>query len=77
MSEATHLPHRLLHETASPYLLATFAQSGVGETTVLKGFEITATRAGDVGQQRANRECHLQDQLFTETEVKLSNAQFL
>lgn len=59
------------HLTAFPHCLCS------GEKAVRTGSEITATRAGHVGQHGANRGCHPQDQLFTQTNGKLSNAQFL
>jgi len=77
VGKATGPPHRLLCETTPPYLPGAFAQSRAGEQAVLAGCAGTAPRAGDLGQHRANRECHLQAQIFTETKVKLSNAQFL
>lgn len=42
-------------ETLSQFSLAVFAPNRTGDKTGLQGFEMSATTAGDAGQQRANR----------------------
>lgn len=46
---------RLPHETLSQFSLSVFAPNRTGDKTGLQGFEMSATTAGDVGQQRADR----------------------